>query len=101
MMQPAMILVILPMIASPVVLRAPDSGIAMAASLFPTSAPFIMLVRLAMRPGPALWEVLLSVALMLATTLLFVWAAGRIFRVGLLMQGKSATLKEMLRWIRA
>jgi ABC-2 type transport system permease protein len=101
MMQPVMALVLLPIIASTVVIRAPDSGIAIGASLFPTSAPFIMLIRLAMKPGPPLWQVLLSVALMIATTALFVWAAGRIFRVGLLMQGKGATLREMLRWIRA
>ena len=101
MMQPVMALVLLPIIASTVVIRAPDSGIAIGASLFPTSAPFIMLIRLAMTPGPPLWQVLLSVALMIATTALFVWAAGRIFRVGLLMQGKGATLREMLRWIRA
>jgi ABC-2 type transport system permease protein len=101
MMQPVIILLVLPMIASPVVLRAPDSVISVAASIFPTAAPFIMLVRLAMTPGPPLWQVLLSVALMLATAWLFVWAAGRIFRVGLLMQGKSPTLAEMIRWIRA
>lgn len=101
MMQPVMALVLLPVVASVVVLRAPDSGIAIGASLFPTSAPFIMLIRLAMQPGPPLWQVLLSVALMVATTIFFVWAAGRIFRVGLLMQGKGATLREMIRWIRA
>ncbi len=101
MMQPAMALVILPVVASAAVLRAPDSGLVIAASLFPTSAPFIMLIRLAMTPGPPLWQVGLSAALMLATAGLFVWAAGRIFRVGLLMQGKSATLAEMIRWIRA
>jgi ABC-2 type transport system permease protein len=101
MMQPVIILLVLPMIASPVVLRAPDSAVAIGASLFPTSAPFIMLVRLAMTPGPPLWQVALSVAIMLATAWLFVWAAGRIFRVGLLMQGKSPTLAEMIRWIRA
>jgi hypothetical protein len=32
---------------------------------------------------------------------LTVWAAGRIFRTGLLMQGKSATIPEMIRWVRA
>ncbi len=60
-----------------------------------------MLVRLAMTPGPPLWQVMLSVGLMLGTAWLFVWAAGRIFRVGLLMQGKGPTLAEMIRWIRA
>jgi ABC-2 type transport system permease protein len=101
MMQPAMILILLPVVASSIVIRAPDSGVAIGASLFPTSAPFIMLIRLAMKPGPPLWQIFASVTIMLATAGLFVWAAGRIFRVGLLMQGKGATLAEMIRWIRA
>ena len=37
---------------------------------------------------------------MAATTVVVVWAAGKIFRTGLLMQGKSATIGEMLRWVR-
>jgi hypothetical protein len=37
---------------------------------------------------------------MAGTVLIVVWAAGKIFRTGLLMQGKSATLAEMLRWVR-
>jgi len=48
-----------------------------------------------------MWQLLLSVALMVAGTLLAVWSAGRIFRTGLLMQGKSATMAEMIRWVRA
>jgi ABC-2 type transport system permease protein len=101
MMQPIIFLVILPVIASTVVIQNPDSGLAVGASLFPTSAPFIMLIRLAMKPGPPVWQVLLSVVSMVGTTALFVWAAGRIFRVGLLMQGKTPTLAEMIKWIRA
>jgi ABC-2 type transport system permease protein len=45
--------------------------------------------------------VLLSVVIMLASAAFLVWCAGRIFRVGLLMQGKGATLAEMVKWIRA
>jgi ABC-2 type transport system permease protein len=59
------------------------------------------MMRLAMPPGPPIWQVLVSVAIVLAATTFMVWAAGRIFRVGILMQGKAPTLPEVLRWIRA
>ena len=101
MMQPVMLILLLPMFASPIILRQPGSTISVVASLFPTATPFLMLIRLAMSPPPPLWQVGLSVALTLATTVLFVWAAGKIFRVGLLMQVKPPNLPELLRWIRA
>jgi ABC-2 type transport system permease protein len=101
MMQTAMVLVMLPIFVAPVILRAPESSVSVATSLFPTATPFLMLIRLAMKPGPPMWQVGLSVVLTLLTACAFVWAAGRIFRVGLLMQGKGATFAEMFRWIRA
>ena len=101
MMQPVMMLLLLPMFASPIVLRQPDSMVSVVASLFPTGTPFLMLMRLAMTPPPPMWQVALSVAITLGTTALFVWAAARIFRVGLLMQGKPPNLPELLKWIRA
>jgi ABC-2 type transport system permease protein len=101
MMQPVMMLLLLPMLASAIVLRQPNSMVSTVASLFPTASPFLMLVRLAMSPAPPAWQVALSVALTLATTALFIWAAARIFRIGLLMQGKPPNLPELLKWIRA
>jgi ABC-2 type transport system permease protein len=101
MMQPLMLLVMLPIFTSPVVLRAPNSGIAAAVSLLPTASPFLMLLRLAMKPGPPAWQVTLSLVLTFATAAALVWAAGRVFRVGLLMQGKTATFGQMVRWLRA
>lgn len=101
MMTPVMLLVMLPMFTAGSVLRAPDGTLALVLSLIPTAAPFLMLLRIALQPGPPMWQVLLSVALMLTTGIVVVWAGGRIFRTGLLMQGKSATIPEMLRWIRA
>jgi ABC-2 type transport system permease protein len=100
-LQPAMMLVLLAYFASFIVIRAPDSTISVALSFFPTVTPFAMMLRLAMPPGPPLWQVLLSVVLLFATTAAIVWAAGRIFRVGLLMQGKAPNLPELMKWIGA
>jgi ABC-2 type transport system permease protein len=101
MMTPAMILVMFPMFTWAAVIRAPESGLAIATSLFPFSTPFIMLLRIALQPAPPLWQILLSAVLVISTVVLAVWAAGRIFRAGLLMHGKAATPREMIRWITA
>jgi ABC-2 type transport system permease protein len=69
-------------------------------SMIPTATPFLMLVRLALTPPPPLWQVALSLTLTGLATAALIWAAGRIFRVGLLMQGKAPNLPELLRWIR-
>ena len=60
-----------------------------------------MLLRISLQPGPPLWQIVLSLTLMAGTALTVVWAAGKIFRTGLLMQGKSATFAEMFRWVMA
>jgi ABC-2 type transport system permease protein len=99
-MQPVMIFLLLPLLASPVIINAPDSTLAVLISMFPTATPFLMLARLALTPPPPLWQVLVSLVLTAATTAVLVWIAGRIFRVGLLMQGKPPNLPELLRWIR-
>jgi len=99
MVQPAMMLILLAYLGSFVVMRAPESGLAVGMSLFPTIAPFAMMLRLALPPGPPLWQVLLSVALVVGSTGVIIWAAARIFRVGLLMQGKPPNLPELLKWV--
>jgi ABC-2 type transport system permease protein len=101
MMQPVMLFLLLPMFFAVIVLRQPSSTVSVVASLWPTASPFLMLIRLAMTPPPPVWQVALSVVLSFGTTALFVWAAGKIFRVGLLMQGKPPNLPELMRWIRA
>jgi ABC-2 type transport system permease protein len=101
MITPVMILVVLPLVTWSAVIRAPDSTLSVVLSMLPTSAPFLMLLRIAIQPGPPLWQVLLSFTIVVAATVVVVWAAGRIFRTGILMQGKSASFGEMLRWVRA
>jgi ABC-2 type transport system permease protein len=100
MMTPVMIIVMVPLFTASAVLRAPDSLFAAVLSMFPTTAPYIMMLRIALQPGPPGWQIAVSVVLMLATVGVVVWAGARIFRVGLLMQGKSASFSEMLRWAR-
>jgi ABC-2 type transport system permease protein len=99
LLQPAMMILVVAYFASFLVLRAPDSALAAGLSFVPLISPFAMVLRLAMAPGPPLWQVLSAVVLLIGTTVVVVWAAGRIFRVGLLMQGKPPNVPELLRWI--
>lgn len=101
MMMPSTLFMMMPVFTWPMVLRAPTSVLAVTLSLVPTATPFLMLPLTTIPPGPPPWQQALGVCLTVATTVAFVWAAGRIFRVGLLMQGKSATLTDMVRWVRA
>lgn len=100
MLQPAMMILIASYVISVLVIRAPDSTMATVLSLIPMVAPFAMMIRLTMPPGPPMWEVLLGLTILAAATVVVLWAAGRIFRVGLLMQGKPPNLPELLRWVR-
>jgi ABC-2 type transport system permease protein len=101
MATPAMVLVMLPMFTWMSVLRAPDGTTALVLSLIPTASPFLMMLRISLQPGPPAWQIALSLLVMAVTVVVAIWAAGKIFRTGLLMQGKSATMTEMLRWVRA
>lgn len=67
-------------------------------SLFPLTSPIVMMVRIPF--GVPLWQELLSLLLLYATAIGFVWLGGRIYRVGILMYGKKPTIKEMLKWLR-
>jgi ABC-2 type transport system permease protein len=59
-----------------------------------------MMLRIVMPPGPPMWQVVLANVLLAATAAGTVWAAGRIFRIGLLMQGKPPTIPELIKWVR-
>lgn len=99
LMMPVMMPIMIPMLLMSAVVESPSSRLATGLSLFPLSTPMTMLLRVGLHPSAPLWQVALGVVLTLATALGCVWAAGRIFRVGLLMQGKSAGIGQMLRWI--
>jgi len=101
MMTPAMILMMLPWMTWFSILNAPESKVSVGLSLFPTATPFLMLLRIMLPPGPPGWQIGLSLVLTTVTSMAAVYAAGKIFRTGLLMQGKAATFGEMWKWVRA
>ncbi len=96
---PVMLLVIVPFILLMPILERPDTAFAVAMSLVPFFTPLLMFGRVA--AGVAgLWEVALSIVLMVLAVWGVAWVAGRIYRVGILMQGKRPNLPELWRWVR-
>jgi ABC-2 type transport system permease protein len=96
---PVMLLVCLPLFVLGSVIKEPNSGLVTGLSFFPFATPMLMIARQSAPPGIPLWQPLVGIVGVLAMTVLCVWAAGRIFRVGLLMQGKGADMGQMLRWV--
>lgn len=95
---PVTVLIIAPIFILQYVMEDPDSTLSVATSLFPFFSPILMYPRYV--AGAPLWQALLSLVLMAVTIVAVAWVAGRIYRVGILMQGKRPTLPEIWRWVR-
>ena len=67
-------------------------------SMFPLTSPIVMMVRVVMGTVPV-WQLLLSMVLLIATFIGTTWLAGRIYRTGILMYGKKVSWKEMGKWL--
>ncbi|MGB5434910.1 MAG: ABC transporter permease [Maribacter sp.] len=81
----------------------PHGPIAVGFSLFPLTSPIVMLMRLPGgigEGGVPLWEVVVSILLLIITFLGIVWLAAKIYRVGILMYGKKPSYKELYKWIK-
>jgi ABC-2 type transport system permease protein len=96
---PVVMLLVFPIMFLVPVIESPNSPLAVWASLFPFFTPVLMYARAGSGAVPV-WQVVLGVTVLFATVPLIAWVAGRIYRVGILMQGKRATLPELWRWIR-
>jgi ABC-2 type transport system permease protein len=99
MVWPVMLLITSPMFVWINVIREPTSTFATTVSMIPFATPMLMLARQAVPPGIPWWQPAIGVVGVLLTTALCVYAAGRIFRVGILMQGKGAHFGDMLKWV--
>ena len=69
------------------------------ASLFPPTAPIVMFLRMASQTPPV-WQFAVSILLLILGIWGTLWFSSRLYRVGILMYGKRATLPELLRWLR-
>jgi ABC-2 type transport system permease protein len=81
------------------IIRAPNSSLAFWASMFPFFAPITMLVRI-VTEMPPFWQIALSLGIGFATVAGLTWLASRVYRVGMLMYGKKASIPEVWRWVR-
>ncbi|HJU92059.1 MAG TPA: ABC transporter permease [Pyrinomonadaceae bacterium] len=79
--------------------RSPDSPFAFWVSMIPFSAPVAMLVRIVTQTPP-FWQIALSLLIGFGSVLVIMWVASRVYRVGMLMYGKRASLPEAWRWAR-
>jgi ABC-2 type transport system permease protein len=95
---PAMLPVILPMFMMVPVIKDPLSGFATGLSLFPPFTPMLMILRLSTPVAIPAWQPWAGLVGVLAFAVLAAWVGGRIFRVSILMQGKPASLGNLLRW---
>jgi ABC-2 type transport system permease protein len=78
-------------------IRNPDSGLMVFASMFPLFSPIVMPFRMAF--SPPMWQIILSLVLTIGAAFFFVWMAGRIYRVGILLYGKKVSFKEIGKWL--
>jgi len=73
----------------------PDSPMAVFGSIFPLFSPIVMPARLPFEPP--LWQVLLSLVLLILNTVFFIWVSAKIYRATILLYGKKLTYKEIMK----
>jgi ABC-2 type transport system permease protein len=92
-----MIPIILSFLLAQYTMQDPDSTIAFWASMIPFTSPINMMVRLPY--GVPVWELAVSMVLLVLGFLACSWLSARIYRVGILMYGKKVTWKELAKWL--
>ncbi|REJ86209.1 MAG: ABC transporter permease [Acidobacteria bacterium] len=99
LMTPIMLLLFVPLASMVPIGQDPNGLLARVMSYIPPFTPFVMMNRAA--GPPSTLEYVLTSALLLASVGVVMWAAAKVFRIGVLMTGKPPKLREILRWIRA
>ncbi len=99
LMMPVTLILIVPLIAMVPIGKDPNGMIAKVLSYVPPFTPFVMMNRAA--GPPSTMEYVITTILLIVSIVVALWAAAKVFRVGILMTGKPPKVSEILRWIRA
>jgi ABC-2 type transport system permease protein len=99
LMLPVMMPIILSIAFIQPIIEAPNSTLAIVMSMIPFTSPISMVVRNAVTDVPA-WQLALSFSLLLGFFIGAIWLSARIYRIGVLMYGKKASIKDLIKWVR-
>ena len=95
----AIVPLMLGMYGSFTIMKNPEGPLGFWLSMVPFTSPVAMIARIPF--GVPTWQIALSVSLLLLSTVLMIYIAGKVYRVGILMYGNKATAKELWKWIRS
>jgi ABC-2 type transport system permease protein len=96
-MMPIMLPLIVSMMFIGVIIRDPSGPIAFWMSIIPFFSPIIMMMRLPF--DVPMWELILSMLLMIVGFIGTTWIAGRVYRIGILMYGSKVNFKVLYKWM--
>ena len=95
---PLVMVLVIPFMLMFGLFRVPDSTLTIVLSHVPFFSPLIMFMRISVLTPP-LWEILINIAVMIATIVGANLVMGKIYKIGILMYGKRPTLRELWKWL--
>jgi ABC-2 type transport system permease protein len=97
-MMPVTIPIILGLMVAVGTMQNPESSLSFWCSIIPLTSPIVMIARIPF--GVPVWQLAISMGLMVITFLAFVWMAAKVYRTGILMYGKKTSWKEIWKWLK-
>ena len=95
---PITIPIIISFVVTMMIMKDPNSPVVFWCSMIPFTSPVVMVARIP--SGIPAWEIAISLVLLYATFILCVWAAAKIYKIGIFMHGSKPTLKDLWRWLK-
>ena len=96
-MLPIMLPIILSIMVMMSAIKSPEGPVAFWFSMIPFTSPVVMMARIPF--GVPVWQLALSMFLLVITFVGMVWVAGKVYRTGILMYGKKPSWKEIGKWL--